>query len=246
MRFKLTLVALLLAGTGAFAANFDYTTEDVKTPLYKSNPTLQSDYKLDKSPLKNGVITVPAGEVFRALSATPVSSSNLTLGQGVTFIVGTDFYYQGSLIAAAGSSINGTVLDVAKAKHGGLNGKLLVRFTQIVTPYGIQIPISAVVKTDDNSGVMIGGEKGEISRGYVKDLAVRNGKGPVSNSVVTSVSVSDMGKGGTLANSVGTGGGLLKSIWDKGYDVDIPANAPVELMLTQPITIDPSLNTTNY
>ena len=245
MKFKATLVALLLAGTGAFAANFDYATEDVKTPLYKSNPTLQSDYKLDKSPLKNGIITVPAGEIFRALTATPVSSSNLTLGQGITFIIGTDFYYQGNLIAAAGSSINGTVLDVAKAKHGGLNGKLLIRFTQIVTPYGIQIPISAVVKTDDNSGVMVGGRE-ENNKDYVKDMALNNNGASVAKVAVTSTSANDLGKGGTLANGVGSGGGLLKSLWDKGYDIDIPANVSLELMLTQPITIDPSINNTNY
>ena len=245
MRFKLTLVALLLAGTSVLAANFDYN-EDVKTPLYKSNTVLQSDYKSDKTPLKNGVITVPAGEVFRALTTAPLGSANLTLGQGITFVIGTDFYYEGNLIAAAGSSINGTVLEVAKAKHGGLNGKLLVRFTQIVTPYGIQIPISAVIKTDDNTGVMRGGEREDTCIGCIKDMAVSNGRGAVSSGVISTASASDMDKGGTLASSVGNGGGLLKSIWDKGYDIEIPANVPIELMLTQPITLDPSLNKTNY
>ena len=40
--------------------------------------------------------------------------------------------------------------------------------------------------------------------------------------------------------AVGAGGGLVKSIWDKGSDVEIPANASVELILTQPITVNPS------
>ena len=40
--------------------------------------------------------------------------------------------------------------------------------------------------------------------------------------------------------AVGAGGGLVKSIWDKGSDVEIPANAGIELILTQPITVNPS------
>lgn len=40
--------------------------------------------------------------------------------------------------------------------------------------------------------------------------------------------------------AVGAGGGLVKSIWDKGTDVSIPANAGIELILTQPITVNPA------
>ena len=36
------------------------------------------------------------------------------------------------------------------------------------------------------------------------------------------------------------GGGLVKSIWDKGNDVEIPANANIEIQLTQPITVSTS------
>ena len=42
-------------------------------------------------------------------------------------------------------------------------------------------------------------------------------------------------------NSVGNGGGLLKSVWDKGTDVDIPVNTQIELILTQPITVNPNI-----
>ncbi len=246
MRLKLALAVLLLAGTSVYAANtFDYN-EDVKTPLYKSNPTLESGYSLNKSPYRNSVVTVPAGELFRAVVTTPLSSANLTLGQGITFVLPTDFYYNGGLVAPAGSSVNGTVLDVARAKHGSLNGKLLVRFTQIVTPYGIQIPISAVIKTEDNSGVIIGGTEDDVTGGYIQDMAVTNGSGAVNKGVLTTLSAGDLHKGGTLSSGVGKGGGLLKSIWDKGYDVEILADTPVELRLTQPITVDPEVNKTNY
>jgi hypothetical protein len=47
----------------------------------------------------------------------------------------------------------------------------------------------------------------------------------------------DVGKGAALGTAVGAGGGLVKSIWDKGNDVVIPANAAIDIMLTQPITV---------
>ena len=50
----------------------------------------------------------------------------------------------------------------------------------------------------------------------------------------------DVGKGAALGTAVGAGGGLIKSVWDKGNEVEIPANACIDLMLTQPITVSTS------
>ena len=43
-----------------------------------------------------------------------------------------------------------------------------------------------------------------------------------------------------MGTAVGAGGGLVKSVWDKGNDVEIPANANIEIQLTQPITVSTS------
>ena len=127
-----------------------------------------------------------------------------------------------------------------------MNGKLLVRFTQIVTPYGIQIPISAVIKTDDNTGVLVGGTKVDVTKEYTKDVAIGAGAGAVTGVVVSALSGGSLGRGTALATAAGGGIGLAKSIWDKGNDVEIPANATIDLVLTQPITVSPVLNQTNY
>lgn len=175
-----------------------------------------------------------------------MSSANLTLGQNVTLALGSDFYYNGNLVAPAGSSVTGTVLEVSKAKHGSMNGKLLLRFTQIVTPYGIQIPISAVVKTTDNTGVLVGGTKLDVAKDYGKDVAVGAGAGALAGVIISPLAGGDVGKGTALATAVGAGGGLVKSLWDKGNDVEIPANSAIELVLTQPITVNPAMFNNNY
>lgn len=244
-KFALTLTAILLTTTSAFAApNYNYG-QNSPAPQYQ-----QSFYPTQtlsgNQTLKGRVVTVPAGQTFPAVVTTPLSSQNLTTGQSVSIALGSDFYYNGNLIAPAGSSITGTVLEVSKAKHGSLNGKLMLRFTQIVTPYGIQIPISAVVKTNDNTGMLIGGTKMDVAKDYGKDLAVGAGAGALAGVIISPLAGGDIGKGTALATAVGAGGGLVKSIWDKGNDVEIPANSSIQLVLTQPITVNPAMFNTNY
>lgn len=245
-KLNILLVTLFLTGTATFAAaNFNYT-QNTPAPLYQPNYYQQNNYNFNNNTLKGSVVSVPAGQEFKTVVTTPLSSNNLTLGQNVTVALGSDFYYGNNLIAPAGSSVTGTVLEVSKAKRGSMNGKLLVRFTQIVTPYGIQIPISAVIKTNDNTGVLVGGTKVDVTKEYTKDVAIGAGAGAVTGVVVSALSGGDLGKGTALATAAGGGIGLAKSIWDKGNDVEIPANATIDLVLTQPITVAPTLNQTNY
>ena len=245
-KINLVLAVLLITGTTAFAAsNYDYT-QNTPAPLYQPNYYQQNNYNINNGTLRGSVVTVPAGQQFKTVVTTPLSSQNLTLGQTVTLALGSDFYYNNNLIAPAGSSVTGTVLEVSKAKHGSLNGKLFVRFTQIITPYGIQIPISAVIKTNDNTGVLIGGTKLDVTKEYTKDVAAGAGAGALSGVVFGALAGGNVGKGAALGTAVGAGGGLVKSIWDKGNDVEIPANASIDLILTQPITVNPALNQTNY
>lgn len=254
MRYGLILTALLISSTVVIAAeNYNYvqgTPASQYQPTYYQqtnyNPNPTTNYNPNAGVLKGSVITVPAGQQIKTIVTTPLNSGTLTLGQNVSLALGTDFYYNGSLIAPAGSYVNGTVLEVAAAKHGSLNGKLLVRFTQIVTPQGIQIPISAIIKTNDNTGVLVGGTGVDVAKEYTKDVAVGTAAGAVSGVVFGALAGGNIGKGAALGTAVGAGGGLVKSIWDKGNNVEIPANAAVDLVLTQPITVNPAINQTNY
>lgn len=254
---NLVLAAILLSANLSFAAsNFDYTTP--ATPTYQQqqfgmqNQQYQRQYYNQtqtvntNQTLKGHIVTVPAGQNIPVVTTMALSSENLTLGQNVSVALGSDFYYNGNLIAPAGSSITGQVLEVSKAKRGSMNGKLMVRFTQIITPYGTQIPISAVIKTDDNTGVLVGGTKMDVAKDYGKDLAVGSAAGATAGLVMSAISGGNIGRGTALGTAVGAGGGLVKSIWDKGDNVEIPANAGIQITLTQAITVNPAAYNTNY
>ena len=253
---NLFLAAILLSANVSLAAsNFDYTPQTpvyqqqqfgAQTPQYQRQNYTQPQYTNTNQTLKGHVVTVPAGQNIPVITTMPLSSENLTLGQNVSVALGSDFYYNGNLIAPAGSSITGQVLEVSKAKRGSMNGKLMVRFTQITTPYGVQIPISAVIKTDDNTGVLVGGTKMDVAKDYGKDLAVGSAAGATAGLVMSAISGGDIGRGTALGTAVGAGGGLVKSIWDKGDNVEIPANAGIQITLTQAITVNPAVYNTNY
>lgn len=221
------------------ASNFSY--QPTKTqPVYNSQYVQQPMQYSSSQPLHGNVVMVPAGSSLPAMLTAPISSANASAGQSVSLVLNSDYYYNNKLIAPAGSTVSGTVIEASKAKRGSMNGKLCIRFTQIYTPYGTQIPISAVIKTDDNTGVLIGGTKLDVTKEYAKDVTAGVAAGAISGLVFGALAGGNVGKGAALGTAVGAGGGLVKSAWDKGNDVEIPANATIDLMLTQPITVSSS------
>ena len=233
------LTSLILTIHSSYAStNFQYSQAQPQIPSYNNH---EQSMTYNNQPLRGSVITVPAGSSFPATLTTELSSANATVGQPVYMMLGNNFYYGDKLVAPAGSSVTGTVTTVTKAKHGSLNGKLGIRFTQITTPTGTQIPISAVIKTDDNSGLLVGGTKADVAKEYTKDIAVGSAAGALSGLVFGALASGDnLGRGVALGTAVGAGGGLVKSAIDKGNDVTIPANSSIDLYLTQPITVSAS------
>lgn len=224
---KVLLTALLLTfasiiNTSYAATNYSYQ----QGSQYPQNNTLQGS-----------VIMIPAGTTLRTLLTVPLSSEYASVGQSISTALCEDFYYNGKLIAPAGSTVQGTVIQASKAKRGSINGKLAIRFNQIYTPYGTQIPISGVIKTDDMSGILVGGTKMDVTKEYAKDVAVGSASGALSGLVFGALAGGDIGRGAALGTAVGAGGGLVKSVIDKGNDVEIPSNAIIDLVLTQPATV---------
>lgn len=236
---SLTLLGVLLGmNTVVAAPNYTYSQGTVNNSSNKSYYG-ESQYPKNNT-LKGRVVTVPSGQVVHAVTTSPISSANAYQGQMVSIALASDFYYNGTLIAPAGSTVVGNVIEVTHAKHGSLNGKLCVRFNQIVTPHGFQIPISAIIKTEDGSGVLVGGTKADVAKEYAKDVAIGTAAGAVSGVVFGALAGGSIGRGAALGTAVGAGGGLVKSVWDKGVDVEIPAGAGFDIVLTQPITTTPT------
>ena len=236
----LIIAASIMSVNVSFAAsNYSYH-EGAIAPQYQQNYyNNESQYPVNNT-LKGRVVSVPAGQVFTAVTTTELSSANSYVGQMCSINLASDFYYNGALIAPAGSTVLGNVVEVTKAKHGSINGKLSLRFNQIVTPSGLQIPITGIIRTNDNTGVLVGGTKMDVAKGYTKDMVVGSAAGALSGVVFGALAGGNIGRGAALGTAVGAGSGVVRSLWNQGNDVKIPAGSSFDIVLTQPITATPA------
>ena len=141
-KFFATIFILSFSSVNITLAASNYSFEQMQTQANTNSNYVQQpmQYSINE-PLHGNVILVPAGTAMPAMFTTPISSATASAGQTITMVLNTDFYYNNKLIAPVGSTISGTVIEASKAKRGSMNGKLSIRFTQIFTPYGTQIPI---------------------------------------------------------------------------------------------------------
>ena len=157
VKTKKMVSSLLLASLLTIGAGFAQT----------DNTAANAQYTQQFQPLQGKVIYVPSGTTFPATATMELSSESLNLGQSVCIALSKNFYYNNTLVAPIGSSVNGTVIQVKKAGRAGINGQLMVKFTNIVTPYGQMIPISGKIQTDDGTGLIKGGTKMDSATDYI-------------------------------------------------------------------------------
>ena len=227
-------ISALLLSTALFtpmtfaASNFKYTA-----PQNYYN----QGYNNYAQNLQGYALYVPAGATCSVVLSGELNSSSAVVGQTVSAILTEDFTYNGNLIASSGSTVLGTVTLAKKSGFGGRNAQLQVRFTTIRTPYNNIIPISAVIATDDSTGILKGGTAKDSSKEYLKDAVVGSGAGAVLGTALGAMSGGSVGKGAIYGTAVGGGLGLAKAVATKGEAISVPANSKINLLFDQPITL---------
>ena len=222
----------------------DYQTQQYPLPVnsyqtqgYDYNQGSVGQFQGNFSQLQGNVVMVPANTTFPAVVMTPLSTESAKLGDSVSFYLPSDFYYGNRLIAGAGSKVNGTVILAKKGSFAHRQGKLQVRFTNITTPSGQTIPISASIQTTDGTGILKAGTVKDTTKEYVKDAAIGAAAGAVLGTALGALSGGSVGKGAVYGTAVGGGLGVAQNIFDKGGNIDIPQNAQMNIILDQPVTV---------
>jgi len=181
---------------------------------------------------------VPAGVTMNVVLSQEINSSSAHVGQTINAITIEDFYYNNTLIIPKGSVVMGTIIKNNKAGVLYRDGKIEISYTAVRTPYNNIIPITASVYTSDLSGVL----KADATKENLKDVAqtsaVAAATGAVAGVIVGAISDSStVGKGAIYGSALGLGLGIVKSAFEKGEDVIIPANSMIEIIFEQPITL---------
>ncbi len=203
-------------------------------PLPVNSYTSQG-YQEDK--LKGNVVMVPASTTFTAVSMMPLSSESTKLGDNVVFYLDTDFYYGNHLIASQGSRLNGTVIMVKRAGAANKPGKLQVRFTNIVTPTGQMIPISASILTNDGTGVLKAGTAMDVTKNYIKTAGIGAATGALFGTALGALSSGKVGKGAIYGTALGGGTALISTLFERGGNVEVPQSVQMNIILDQPVTV---------
>lgn len=200
---------------------------------YSFNTTNQGNY----STLQGSVTYVPVGTTTSAILSQTLDSKTCTKGMSVYATLDKDFKYNNIKVASAGSTLNGTVVKCKKAGIGNRNGQIEIRFTNIRTPEGYNIPVSGVIATTDGSGVLKGGATKDSAKDYGKNVAIGAAGGAILGTAMGPLSGGEVGKGAVYGTAVGGGLGLLNAARQSGEDVQIPANAQIQVSFDQPITL---------
>ena len=255
---SISIVAMMIATPCLSFANENYTMIE---PVYQEVPAVNQQYQTQyplpvssyqtqgfeyqapnynynyNNNLQGNVVMVPVNTSFEAVSMSPISSETASIGDSVAFYLGSDFYYGNNLIASAGSRVNGTIIKAKKGSWGNRNGQIQIRFTNIVTPSGQMIPISASLQTSDGSGILKAGTAKDVTKEYAKDATVGAAAGAVLGTAMGALSGGKVGRGAIYGTAVGGGMGLLQNAFEKGGNVDIPQNAQMNIVLNQPVTV---------
>ncbi len=220
----LTTSLLSLSVSSVFAQNYNYTTPSV------------GGYT--KPQLQGRVTMIPMGTTFSGVTTSDLSSNGLVVGDNVTLTLGAPFYYKGCLIAPVNSNIIGLVTEAKAAGRAEMTGRLKIKFTEIITPNGNRMPISAKIITNDGTGVLKGGTAKDKAKDIGKDVVIGAAGGALAGTIFGPISGGKVGKGAALGTAVGAGLGLGKALIDKGSDVVIPAGSQINLMIDQPSTVN--------
>ena len=204
----------------------------------------QSNYTFTPQQVINGssnlqgyAVYVPAGITVSAVLSSEINSQSAITGQQINAILMQDFIYNNTLIASAGSTLNGTIVLNKKAKFANRNAQIQVRFTTIQTPYNNIIPISGIIATNDSSGILKGASTKDSAKKYAKNTVIGAGSMAAIGTAMGALSGGSVGKGAVYGTAIGAGLGVMKSVFDKGEVIVIPANSQIEILFDQPITL---------
>ena len=218
-----------------YQTQYPLPVNNYQTQGYQNN-NFQNYYNTAQN-LQGNVVMVPASTVFSACLMSPLSSQYSKVGDNISLYLNNDFYYGNTLIAGAGSRLNGTVVKARKGGFAGKNGNLELRFSNIITPTGQVIPLSARVQTDDETGVLRVATAKDTVGQYAKNTGLGAASGAVLGTAMGALSGGKVGKGAIYGTAVGGGIGLVSALFNRGENVDIPQNAQLNIVLDQPITI---------
>lgn len=210
------------------ANRYVFTDEEEQTAYLQPGTTVKSQ---QATVLKGSVVSVETGTKIKTYLQNPINTSTAQIGDKIVAVLTEDLRYNGALIAPQGSLVYGTLSKARHATYGSRNGRVVIDFTQLVTPdnktYDIATEKVDFTVTND----------GKISKTVGNALAGA-AVGALVGLLFGALGDYNMGTAAAVGAGVGAGTSLIGSTAERGVDAEIPSFTELELTLTRPFRVN--------
>ncbi len=180
---------------------------------------------------KGYVAQLNAGTKIQAYLQNGINTASAQKGDQVVAVLTNGLTYNGMEVAPQGSLVYGTLTTARHATYGSRNGRVVINFTQLVTPDNKAYNISA--ETIDFT-VTNEGKVGES----LKSAASAAIAGALVGLLVGALSGGDhIGRNVAIGAGVGAGSSAIYSTAERGVDAEIPSFTEIDITLTQPLSV---------
>jgi hypothetical protein len=165
------------------------------------------------------------GQASYIMAGTPLNTSlDTTLGTEFSHVgdkfsgtLSSPVYAGSQLVAPPGSKVEGYVTEVTPAGRGGKPGSMDLRITNIITPNGQRVPISASI---NKTNFKLQADGGRLSN-YAKATTAGAAGGALSGLIGGAISGGAKGRTTAIGTGIGAGVGLLGGTIKKGQELII-------------------------
>jgi len=216
------------------------TTESLKTYSFEEprqnafEPPSQNEVQQNNFPAstyKGYVAQLSAGTKIQAYLQNAINTATAVKDDKVTAILSSALVYNGHEVAPQGSILYGSLIKARPATYGSRNGRVVINFTQLVTPENKTYNISAeeidfTVSNEGKVGNSLKSAAGAAVAGALVGLLV----GALSGG-------EHIGRNVAIGAGVGAGSSVIYSTAERGVDAEIPSYTEIEITLTQPLNV---------
>lgn len=202
----------------------------------KRKPVIRKKRTTVAKKVATPVYSIPSGTVMRVRLNSKLSSKTSAVGSTFSSTVSEPVYSSnGVIVIPTGSTVNGRVDSVEKARKGGKPGTIDVSFTSVRLPNGTTRSINGTL-TDldtkdgksDNEGTAAGDKMKH------RKLIFIGGGG--AGGALLGAAIGG-GKGALIGGIIGGVGGLITETQTKGEDVDVKSGTEFGVYLNQSVTL---------
>ncbi len=182
------------------------------------------------------VYSIPSGTVMRVRLNSKLSSKTSTVGSTFSSTVTEPVYSSnGVIVIPVGSTVNGRVDSVEKARKGGKPGTIDVSFTSVRLPNGTTRSINGSL-TDLDTKDGKSDNEGTASGDKMKHRKLIFIGGGGAGGALLGAAIGG-GKGALIGGIIGGVGGLITETQTKGEDVDVKSGTEFGVYLNQSVTL---------